>query len=120
LLLPASPGAPGRCAAGRSGSGSPLPRHRLLGMIPDYESVMRPMLAFLSDGEQRDTVWLREELAKHFDVSSEERARLLPSGTGRLFDNKLGWAYTNLKHALAIERVVRATYRITPRGLKLL
>lgn len=89
-------------------------------MIPDFESIMRPMLESLSDGEQRDTVLLREQLARHFDVSSEERVRLLPSGTGRLYDNRVAWAYTHLWHAGAIERVVRATYRITPRGLKLL
>ena len=78
------------------------------------------MLDSLSDGEERDTVWLREQLAVHFNVSSEERARLLPSGTGRLYDNRVAWAYTHLSHAGAIERVARATYRITPRGLKLL
>jgi restriction system protein len=55
-------------------------------VIPDFESIMRPMVALLSDGEQRDTVWLREEFARHFDESSEERARLLPSGTARLLE----------------------------------
>lgn len=78
------------------------------------------MLASLSNGEQRDTVWLREQLAKHFEVSADERARLLPSGTGRLYDNRVAWAFTHLFHAGAIERVVRGTYRITARGLKLL
>jgi restriction system protein len=81
---------------------------------------MRPMVASLADGEQRDTVWLREQLAKHFDVSSEERARLLPSGTARLYDNRVAWAFTHLWHAGAIDRVARGTYRITPRGRKLL
>lgn len=81
---------------------------------------MRPMLDSLSDGEERDTVWLREQLAAHFNVSSEERARLLPSGTGRLYDNRIAWAYTHLFHAGAIERVARARYRITSRGSKLL
>jgi restriction system protein len=78
------------------------------------------MLDLLADGEVRDTVWLRDQLAKHFNVSSEERAQLLPKGTGRLFDNRVAWAYTHLFHALAIERPLRANYRITPRGLKLL
>jgi len=81
---------------------------------------MRPMLEVLSDGEQRDTVELRDELAGRFDVSADERAQLLPSGTARLYDNRVAWAYTHLKHAGAIERVGRAVYRITPRGSKLL
>ena len=57
---------------------------------------MGPMLASLSDGQQRDTVWLREQLARHFNVSSEERAQLLPKGTGRLYDNRVAWAFTHL------------------------
>lgn len=81
---------------------------------------MRPMLDLLSDGEQRDIVWLRERLATHFDVSSEERAKLLQSGTARLYDNRVAWASTHLFHAGAVDRVARGTYRITPRGLKLL
>jgi restriction system protein len=89
-------------------------------VIPDFESIMRPMLDSLSDGEERDTVWVREQLAVHFNVSSEERARLLPRGTGRLYDNRVAWAFTHLYHAGAIERVARARYRITARGLKLL
>jgi restriction system protein len=78
------------------------------------------MLESLSDGAERDTVWLREALAKRFDVSSDERAQLLPSGTGRLYDNRVAWAYVHLQHAGAIERVSRGTYRITSRGRKLL
>lgn len=81
---------------------------------------MRPMLDLLSDGAERDTVRLRDELADFFDVSAEERDRLLPSGTGRLYDNRVAWAYVHLYHARAIQRVSRGVYRITPRGRKLL
>jgi len=89
-------------------------------MIPSFSDIMRPMLDALSDGSVRDTVWLRDEIARRFGVSPEERTELLPSGTGRLFDNRVAWAYVHLQHAGAIERVARANYRITPRGTKLL
>jgi restriction system protein len=89
-------------------------------MIPHFNFIMRPMLEALSDGAIRDTVWLRDEIAKRFDVTPEERAELLPSGTGKLFANRVAWAYVHLQHAGAIERVARANYRITPRGTKLL
>jgi restriction system protein len=89
-------------------------------VIPDFQSIIRPMLEVLTDGAERSTVQLREELAARFDVSTEERAQLLPSGTGRLYDNRVAWAYVHLQHAGAIERVARGVYRITPRGLKLL
>lgn len=45
---------------------------------------------------------------------------LLPSGTGRLYDNRVAWAYVHLQQAGAIQRVARGTYRITPRGHELL
>ncbi len=43
--------------------------------IPDYQTIMLPLLKLASDGKEhifRDTV---EELAKHFDVSKEDRAQ---------------------------------------------
>lgn len=93
---------------------------KLRSVIPSFNDVMRPMLDALADGSIRDTVWLRDEIAKRFDVTPEERVELLPSGTGRLFDNRVAWAYVHLQQAKAIERVARANYRITPRGAKLL
>jgi restriction system protein len=78
------------------------------------------MLDVLSDGREHDTVQLRNELAERFEVSAQERAELLPSGTGRLYDNRVAWAYVHLQHAGAIERVRRSVYRITDRGRSLL
>jgi restriction system protein len=71
---------------------------------------MRLMLEALADGAERDTVWLRNELADRFDVSTAERAELLPSGKRRLYDNRIAWAYVHLQHAGAIERVGRGVY----------
>ena len=89
-------------------------------MIPDFQSIMRPLLDVLSDGNERDTVSLRDALAERFDVSLEERAQLLPSGTARLYDNRVAWAYVHLHRAGAIDRLRRGVYRITPRGVSLL
>jgi restriction system protein len=88
--------------------------------IPDFQSLMRPILELLSDGRERSTAEVRNALADRFGVSDDERAELLPSGSGRVFDNRVGWANTYLQHAAAIERVRRAVYRITDRGRGLL
>ena len=88
--------------------------------IPDYGSLMRPILELLSDGREGTPSELRTELAERFEVSDEERAQLLPSGTARTFDNRVAWAITYLRHAGATERVRRAVYRISPRGRDLL
>ncbi|MBE0436959.1 MAG: restriction endonuclease [Methylomicrobium sp.] len=85
--------------------------------IPDFQSIMRPMLEHLSDGKVRKNRETNEFLAEHFQLSEEERSEMLPSGYARLFDNRIGWAKTHLKGAGLIESPARAKYRITQRGL---
>ena len=49
--------------------------------IPDYQSIMLPILRMASDGQEhrfRDAV---ETLADEFGLTDGERAQLLPSGT---------------------------------------
>jgi len=85
--------------------------------IPDFQSIMRPMLEHLSDGKIRKNRETNEFLAEHFQLSEEELSEMLPSGYARLFDNRIGWAKTHLKGAGLIESPARAKYRITQRGL---
>lgn len=85
--------------------------------IPDFQSIMRPMLEHLADGEVHKNRETNEVLAKHFQLSEEELSEMLPSGYARLFDNRIGWAKTHLKGAGLIESPARAKYRITQRGL---
>ncbi|RZF27585.1 restriction endonuclease [Paraburkholderia sp. UYCP14C] len=88
--------------------------------IPDYQTLMLPVLRIAADGKEhrfRDVV---EELATAFQVTDEERNALLPSGTASLFDNRVGWARTYLKQAGTIESQKRGYFKITERGKKLL
>lgn len=85
--------------------------------IPDFQSIMRPMLEHLADGKVRKNRETNEFLAEHFQLSEEELSEMLPSGYARLFDNRIGWAKTHLKGAGLIESPARAKYRITQRGL---
>lgn len=88
--------------------------------IPDYQSVMLPLLQLAADGEEhraRDAV---EELAAKFRLRDEERAEMLPSGTQPIFDNRVGWARAYLKQAGLIEAPRRGFFRITQRGKILL
>lgn len=72
-------------------------------MIPDYQSLMLPSLEKLADKKEHVFRDLVEELAEDFKVSEDERKELLPSGTQRIFDNRVGWARTYLKKAGLIE-----------------
>ncbi|MCH8479307.1 MAG: restriction endonuclease [Wenzhouxiangella sp.] len=85
--------------------------------IPDFQSIMRPMLEHLADGEVHTNRETNEYLAEYFQLSEEELSEMLPSGYAKLFDNRIGWAKTHLKGAGLIEAPARAKYRITQRGL---
>ena len=86
-------------------------------VIPDFQSIMGPMLEHLADGEVHKNRETNESLAEHFQLSEVELSEILPSGYARLFDNRIGWAKTHLKEAGLIEPPGRAKYRITQRGL---
>ena len=85
--------------------------------IPDFQSIMRPMLEHLADGKIHKNRETNEYLAERFQLSEEELSEMLPSGYARLFENRIGWAKTHLKGAGLIESPARAKYRITQRGL---
>ena len=88
--------------------------------IPDYRTVMLPLLNLAADGEEhrlRDAV---EVLADHFDLREDERKELLPSGSQATFDNRVGWARTYMKKAGIRESPRRGYFRITDQGLQAL
>ena len=84
-------------------------------MIPDYQTLMRPVLRCAADGEVRisDVV---NELADEFELSDDERAELLPSGKQATFANRVNWAKSYLKQAVLVKATRRAHFVITDRG----
>jgi restriction system protein len=89
-------------------------------MIPDYQSLMLPLLKLLSDGKEHKYRELIETLAEKFHLTAEERKDLLASGNQPIFDNRVGWAKTYLKKAGLIESTQRATFVITQLGKEVL
>ena len=67
--------------------------------IPDYQSLMLPVLELAGDGQEHRFSDAVEALADHFGLSPEERNELLPSGSQALFNNRVGWARSYLKQA---------------------
>lgn len=84
--------------------------------IPDFQSLMLPLLSSASGGE----VWAlgdaREHLASVFALSSEEIEELLPSGRQRRFDNRVAWAKVYLEQAGLLVSPKRGRFQITPEG----
>jgi restriction system protein len=86
-------------------------------MIPDYQSLMLPLLKLVADKQEHKYRDLIENLANEFQVTDEERKELLASGNQPIFDNRVGWAKTYLKKAGLLDSPKRATFVITQIGL---
>jgi restriction system protein len=88
--------------------------------VPDFQTLMRPLLALTEDGAQHQIADLREAVADEFDLSTEERAERIPNGRVTTLQNRIGWAATYLYRCGLLERPKRAHYRITKRGRQVL
>ena len=88
--------------------------------IPDFESIMLPLLKFLNDGKRHSVSEAEEHLSSLFNLSLEERTQKKSSGGETLFHNRLHWAKFYLKKAGLIENPPRLRFKITTRGTKTL
>lgn len=88
--------------------------------IPDFQTLMRPLLQHFSDGSDHSNQETVSVLADEFHLSDEERSQLLPSGKQSVFTNRIAWAKSHLKQAGLIESPRWGVYRIPKRGLTFL
>jgi restriction system protein len=84
--------------------------------LPDFQSIFKPLLQLSADGQEHSMKEAREHLAKHFNLTDEDRAELLPSGTQKTFDNRVAWAKSYLVQAKVLFSTRRAHFKITERG----
>lgn len=84
--------------------------------IPDFQTLMRPILAHLADGQTRRSRHVKDVMADEFGLSEDERAEMLPSGRQRTVDNRVGWALTYLAQAGLVARPSRGQVIITEEG----
>lgn len=83
--------------------------------VPDFESVMLPLLTLFADGQPHHMANVIESVADHFNLTPAERNETLATGTRRIASN-VGWARTDLGKAGLLERVTRGTWKITDAG----
>jgi restriction system protein len=88
--------------------------------IPDFQTIMLPLLELTGDGKEHKLSEAIEHLAIHFNLTDAERKELLPSGKQARFDNCVGWSRTHLKKAGLLAYPARGKFQITPRGLDIL
>lgn len=85
--------------------------------IPDFQSVMRPVLATVQNGMPMPLNEVREQVAERFQLTEEERKVRLPSGHQTVINNRVGWARTYLNKAGLLCIPTKGMVQITPRGL---
>ncbi|MHC1631555.1 MAG: restriction endonuclease [Methanotrichaceae archaeon] len=88
--------------------------------IPDFQSIMLPLLKFMVDGQEHNNREIADALALQFGLTEEEREEMLPSSRRTRFGNRAALAKAHLKMASLLERTGRERYRITDRGLSVL
>ncbi len=88
--------------------------------IPDYQTLMLPLLKFTSDEQEHSLREATEALSKHFNLTQEEKETLLSSGRKPIFYDRVGWARTYLGQAKLLESPRRGFFKITERGIKFL
>ena len=85
-------------------------------MIPDFQSVMLPLLQCLEDGQIHQFRSLVEQIAKIFKLSNDEIREMLPGGSQEVLNNRVGWASSYLKKANLIASSKRGYFNITEKG----
>ena len=84
--------------------------------IPDFQSVMRPVLQAVGDGVPLPLSALRVRIADVFQLTEEERKERLPSGNQTVINNRVGWARTYLNKAGLLTIPNKGMVQITDRG----
>lgn len=84
--------------------------------IPDFQSVMRPVLEAVRDGVAIPLSALRERIADVFQLTEDERKERLPSGHQTVINNRVGWSRTYLNKAGLLTIPSKGMVQITDRG----
>ncbi|MDF3919562.1 MULTISPECIES: restriction endonuclease [Salinicola] len=88
--------------------------------VPDFQSLMLPLLKFSADGEEHSMQEAREGLAEVMRLSQEDLEKRLPSGRQYTFANRVAWAKVYLTQAGILESPKRGKFNISNRGKQIL
>ena len=84
--------------------------------IPDYQTLMLPLLKSVSDKKPHKMRDIFEVLSDEFKLTQEERDERLPSGRETYIKNRIGWARTYLKKAGLLISPEKGVIRIIKDG----
>ena len=87
--------------------------------IPDYQTLMRPILELAADQEVSISI-AEKHIIEIFSISNQEASELLPSGKERVVRNRVGWAKTYLSKAGLLQSSRRGWFSATDLGRKII
>ncbi|HEY9347111.1 MAG TPA: winged helix-turn-helix domain-containing protein, partial [Inquilinus sp.] len=87
--------------------------------IPDYQTLMLPVLRRAALGETR-VPDLEDQIANEFGLTPEERDQLLPSGRQKILHNRIHWAKFYMGKAGLIDSPRRGRFMASEAGRALL
>lgn len=85
-------------------------------MIPDFQTLMLPLLQQLADRKEHNIKNIVDALAVKFNLTEEEKNELIPSQRQPTIYNRVLWANTYLKKSGQISSPKRGVVRISKRG----
>jgi len=87
--------------------------------IPDYQSLMLPVLRLAAEGEKR-VADVEDRIANDLGLTQEEREELLPSGRQRVLHNRIHWAKFYMTKAGLLVSPARGRFVATDDGKAIL
>jgi restriction system protein len=88
--------------------------------IPDFQSLMLPLLKFTGDSQEHSMAEARDALVQKLSLSESDVKELLPSGKQTIFGNRVAWSKVYLSQAGLLESPKRGVFKITPAGISVL
>lgn len=88
--------------------------------IPDFQTLMLPVLKVLKDGNEVPFKSVVDKLALEFKLTDDELAEMLPSRRAPTFYNRVAWAKFYLKKANLVAQTKRSYLSITDSGKRVL
>jgi len=89
-------------------------------MIPDFQTIMLPLLEFFADGKEHSKGEAVEYIVDRFSLSENEKNLIYPVSKAKVVYSKVHFAETYLKNAGLITSIGRGLFKITNRGLTVL
>ena len=88
--------------------------------VPDFQSLMMPLLRIAANGQEHSLAEARDVLAAEFKLSDTDREEPLPSGRQSKFSNRVAWAKSYLQQAGLLLSPRRGHFQISDRGREVL